>query len=61
MAGVLALWQAVRWQALLKEYEEKLHNLEAENKRLSQLVTDYESGRFMRFMAKLKQGRPARN
>ncbi len=62
--GVLALWQGARWQIVLQEYEQELRRLNAdrqqllaENARLAQLVTGYESGRFMRFMARLKQMR----
>ncbi len=64
--GVLALWQGVRWQTMLQEHEEELRRLDAdrrqlqaENARLAQLVARYESGRFIRFMAKLKQPRRA--
>jgi hypothetical protein len=77
--GVLAMWQALRWQTILRQQADaaqqqqaeiahlrnesqllttrvaQLQALQAENRRLASLVTGYESGRFIRFMAALKQ------
>lgn len=52
--GVVAMWQVLRWQQVLKERNEQIDRLQTENRRLNELVSAYASGRFMRFMAALK-------
>jgi hypothetical protein len=67
--GVFAMWQALRWNQVLRDQaadSQQLHahaaqqtaeltRLQAENQRLSQLVRAYENGRFIRWVAALKR------
>jgi hypothetical protein len=64
--GVVAMWQALRWHKVLQVHADALarlraenDSLRAENQRLNALVAGYASGRFIRFMAAMKQLRDA--
>jgi hypothetical protein len=46
--GVIAMWQALRWQQILEERDNEI-------RRLRELVSGYQSGRFIRFMSIIDQ------
>ncbi len=53
--GVFAVWQALRWNQVLRDRAAETQQLQVENQRLTQLVRAYENGRFIRLVAALKR------
>jgi hypothetical protein len=52
--SIIATWQALRWQKELQTREQMIDEKTRDIERLQALVSKYESGRFMRLMAALR-------